>query len=68
MAGRARRGHEEPLAVRAVRDRERQLVEVAGLEDPEKKEKVAVTGLQFVVEGGHGLHDGDVVKLEEAEH
>ncbi len=50
-----------------VRDREKHLVEILGLEDPEKKEKVSLDGLLFVVEGGHGLHDGDEVRIEKEE-
>jgi RND family efflux transporter MFP subunit len=54
-------------ALIGVRDRDRGVVEIAGLEDPEKKTKVSPEGLLFVIEGGHGLHDGDAVKLEEEE-
>jgi macrolide-specific efflux system membrane fusion protein len=54
-------------ALIGVRDRDRGLVEIIDLEDPEKKAKVAPGALLFVVEGGHGLHDGDAVKLEEEE-
>ena len=53
-------------AILGVRDRERHLVEILGLEDPEKKEKVSLDDLLFVVEGGHGLHSGDGVRVEEA--
>jgi RND family efflux transporter MFP subunit len=55
-------------AALGVRDRSEQRVEIVGLEDPEKKEKFAAGDALFVVEGGYGLHDGDVVKVEEAEH
>jgi hypothetical protein len=51
-------------AILGVRDRGRQLVEVLTLEDREKKECFAVKDAWFVVEGGHGLHDEDIVKLE----
>lgn len=54
-------------AILGVRDRERHVVEILGLEDPEKKEKVAPDNLLFVTEGGHGLENGDIVRLEEAE-
>jgi RND family efflux transporter MFP subunit len=71
---RDKEGHEHKVgearklrAILGVRDRERHLVEVLGLEDPEKKEKVALDDLLFVIEGGHGLHSGDAVRLEEKE-
>jgi len=54
-------------AILGVRDREKHLVEILGLEDPDKKEKVSLDDLLFIVEGGHGLHSGDAVRLEEAE-
>jgi membrane fusion protein, multidrug efflux system len=57
-------------AVLGVRDRSQHVVEILGLEDPEKdpkkKEKFAIKDVQFVIEGGYGLHDGDIVKPEEA--
>jgi RND family efflux transporter MFP subunit len=53
--------------VLGVRDREKGLAEVLSLEDPEKHEKVSPENLPFVVEGGHGLHDGDVVKVKKEE-
>jgi multidrug efflux system membrane fusion protein len=66
-------GHAEKLgkarhvrAVVGVRDREKHLVEIVGLTDPEKKLPVpAVAEALFVVEGGNGLEDGDAVKIEE---
>ncbi|HVY16169.1 MAG TPA: hypothetical protein VHB27_13170, partial [Rhodopila sp.] len=54
-------------ALLGVRDRERHLVEILGLEDPEKKEKVSLDDVLFIIEGGHGLHSGDAVRLEEKE-
>jgi multidrug efflux pump subunit AcrA (membrane-fusion protein) len=48
-----------------VRDRAAHVVEVLRLEDPATKEAVPVAGTLFLVEGGHGLHDGDLVKVEE---
>jgi len=50
-----------------VRDRRWKVVEILGLEDPEKKQTVSLQDALFVVEGGHGLQDGDVVKLDEGE-
>src|SRR6185437_1398608 len=52
-------------AITGIRDRERHLVEILGLEDPEKKEKIPLDDLLFVVEGGRGLHSDDAVRLEE---
>lgn len=67
-------GHAEKLgkarhlrAVVGVRDREKHLVEILTLADPEKKLPVpTVAEALFVVEGGHGLEDGDAVRVEEA--
>ncbi|HWG44195.1 MAG TPA: efflux RND transporter periplasmic adaptor subunit [Gemmataceae bacterium] len=53
-------------AITGIRDRERHLVEILGLEDPEKKEKVSLDDLLFVTEGGRGLHNEDAVRIEEA--
>jgi len=50
-----------------IRDRRWKVVEILGLEDPEKKQTVSLQDALFVVEGGHGLQDGDVVKLDEGE-
>jgi multidrug efflux pump subunit AcrA (membrane-fusion protein) len=54
-------------AILGVRDRAQHLVEILGLEDPEKHEKVAIEEVLFITEGGHGLHDDDPVKVEEGE-
>jgi RND family efflux transporter MFP subunit len=62
--GKARRVH----AYLGVRDREHRTVEILRLEDPEKKEAIPVAGVLFILDGGHGLHDGDLVKIEEAKH
>jgi multidrug efflux pump subunit AcrA (membrane-fusion protein) len=55
-----------------VRDRHQHRVEILGLVDPESKKPVALyedaekkKPLFFVTEGGHGLKDGDSVKIEE---
>jgi HlyD family secretion protein len=53
-----------------VRDREKGLVEVLGVAAADKKyktEKFILKDLLVVTEGGHGLHDGDTVKLDEEE-
>ena len=42
-------------------------VEIIELTDPDKKQIMPIRGLLFVIEGGHGLHDGDSVKIEEEE-
>jgi membrane fusion protein (multidrug efflux system) len=52
-------------AVIGVRDREHRVVEIIRLEDPEKKEHFAPEKQLYVVEGGHGLHNDDVLRLEE---
>jgi RND family efflux transporter MFP subunit len=54
-------------AILGVRDRERHVVEILGLEDPEKKEKVPLDDLLFIFEGGHGLHNDDEVRVEPEE-
>jgi RND family efflux transporter MFP subunit len=46
-----------------LRDREQQLVEIVSLEGADKK-KISPHDVLFVVEGGHGLEDGDKVKIE----
>src|SRR5262249_17350705 len=52
-----------------VRDRDHHTVEILRLEDPEKKDAVIeIKGTLFLIEGGHGLHDGDELKIEEAKH
>jgi RND family efflux transporter MFP subunit len=51
-----------------VRDDAQKLVEILGLEDPEKKGPVPpLKEAWFVIEGGNGLHTDDPVKLEEEE-
>ena len=56
-------------AVTGVRDRDKHLVEIIGLEDSEKKKPVPpLADVLFVVKGSHGLEDGDAVKIEEEEH
>jgi membrane fusion protein (multidrug efflux system) len=55
--------------ITGVRDRNQGLVEIVGLtEDKDNGKKVDPQGLLFVVEGAHGLHEGDSLRLEEAEH
>ena len=68
-------GHDEKVgkarkvcAYLGVRDREHRTVEILRLEDTEKKEAIPVAGTLFILEGGHGLHDGDLLKIEEAKH
>jgi RND family efflux transporter MFP subunit len=55
-------------AVIGVRDRHEQIVEIRGLKDEKGKEVAIGPDMLFVIEGGHGLHDGDAVLLEEEEH
>jgi RND family efflux transporter MFP subunit len=50
-----------------VRDRRWKVVEILGLEAGEKKESFPLTDALFVTEGGQGLQDDDVVKLDEEE-
>ena len=52
-------------AIVGVRDRNWHVVEILRLEDPETKEVVPLTDALIVVEGGHGLHDADLVKIDE---
>jgi RND family efflux transporter MFP subunit len=47
-----------------IRDRVLHLVEVVGLDDPEKKWKGSLETTRFVVEKGQGLRTGDAIKLE----
>jgi RND family efflux transporter MFP subunit len=61
--GKARKLH----AALGVRDRDRRVVEILGLEDPATKEKVDPRGVLFVTEGGHGLQDKDVVEVRNEE-
>ena len=52
-----------------VRDREHRTVEILRLEDPEKKDAIIpVEKTLFILEGGHGLHDGDLLKIESPKH
>lgn len=47
-----------------IRDRAQNRVEILRLEDPATKKDVAVQEALFIVEGGHGLHDGDPLKVQ----
>ncbi|HEY7158569.1 MAG TPA: efflux RND transporter periplasmic adaptor subunit [Gemmataceae bacterium] len=52
-----------------LRDRDKHKVEVLALIGKEKKKEVAVEeDTLFVVEGGHGLEDDDLVSLKKEEH
>ncbi len=54
-----------------LRDRDKHRVEILGLVEVEEEKKKAVPlekDTLFVVEGGHGLEDKDLVKLKEEEH
>jgi RND family efflux transporter MFP subunit len=52
-----------------LRDRQRNLVELRGLRDPEANKEVPLRdGMLFVTEGGHGLESGDIVALPKEEH
>lgn len=52
-----------------LRDRDKHKVEVLALIDHEKKQEMAVEeDTLFVVEGGHGLEDDDLVSLKKEEH
>jgi RND family efflux transporter MFP subunit len=53
------------VATVGVRDRGRHVVEIRELVDAEKGERVDPARVLFVVEGAHGLHNGDVLKVEE---
>jgi HlyD family secretion protein len=48
-----------------IRDRAENRVEILRLEDPATKKTVAVNDALFIVEGGHGLHDGDPLKVQQ---
>jgi RND family efflux transporter MFP subunit len=50
-----------------VRDRSRHVIEILGLEDPKTNKDVPVEGTLFIVEGGHGLQDGDLLKVDKQE-
>jgi hypothetical protein len=47
-----------------TRDRVLHLVEILGLDDPDKKWQGTVETAKFIVEKGQGLRTGDSVKLE----
>jgi RND family efflux transporter MFP subunit len=47
-----------------VRDRNERRAEIIGLET-DKKEPIPIENALFVIKGGNGLQDGDVVKLEQ---
>lgn len=54
-------------ATLGVRDRVRQKVEILELIDPEKQGETkvgAISDMLFVIEGGHGLHNGDAVQVD----
>jgi len=51
-------------AVLGIRDREQHRVELLRLEDPKTNKEVSPRDVLFVVEGAHGLQDGDPLKLE----
>ncbi len=59
------------IAKLGLRDREKHLVEIIGLFEVEEDKKKPVPmekDTQFVVEGGHGLEDDDLVTVKEEEH
>jgi RND family efflux transporter MFP subunit len=63
-----KRGKARKLVAKVgLRDRRWHVVEILGLEDPEKKQTVPLQDVLFVIEGNHGLQDGDDVKLDEEE-
>ena len=47
-----------------ARDRSWHVVELLSLENAETKEMVPLKEALIIVEGGHGLHDGDLVKIQ----
>ena len=47
-----------------ARDRAWHVVELLALENAETKEMVPLKEALIIVEGGHGLHDGDLVKIQ----
>jgi RND family efflux transporter MFP subunit len=53
------------LARVGIRDRVLHLVEILGVEDPEKKWQGSLDSTKFVIEGGQGLRNGDPVRLAE---
>jgi RND family efflux transporter MFP subunit len=48
-----------------VRDRAHHVVEIHKLEDPESKKTIPAAQALFIVEGGHGLHNGDLLKMDD---
>jgi RND family efflux transporter MFP subunit len=50
-----------------VRDRTWHVAEILSLENAETKTSIPLRNALIVVEGGHGLHDGDLVKILEEE-
>jgi RND family efflux transporter MFP subunit len=54
-------------AILGVADREHHVVELLGLQDPATKKAVPLEELHVIVEGGHGLENGDPIKIEEPE-
>lgn len=50
-----------------VRDRSWHVVELLSLENAETKEMVPLKDALIIIEGGHGLHDGDLVKIQAEE-
>jgi RND family efflux transporter MFP subunit len=58
-------GKARKLRVRAgIHDRVLHLVEILGLDDPEKKWQGTLETAKFITEKGQGLRNGDAVKLE----
>jgi RND family efflux transporter MFP subunit len=60
LAGKARKLR----VILGVRDREKQVVEILKLEDADHKE-VPIADVRFISEGGHGLHENDLLKIAE---
>jgi RND family efflux transporter MFP subunit len=57
------------LAVRlrpvlGIRDRDARLVEILQLRSAQTGELMSIRDVRFIVEGGHGLHDDDLLKVE----
>jgi RND family efflux transporter MFP subunit len=50
-----------------VRNRQWHVVEILGLEDPEKKEGISLEDVLVVTKGAHGLRAADPVRLEEGD-
>ena len=48
-----------------TRDHEHHVVELLELKDPKDKKAVPTKDTVFIIEGAHGLEDGDEVKIEE---